>query len=182
MKNLTLVSTVLAALVVTGPMRLPVLADEVYNQSVIASLQDNPSNAANIIEDAIITICAGASPCADQEAANELLAVAIDTIGTDSPLITQVLTVATTAGMDANSVTSIAVASGVDATVASESTAAGSVDNSTTTDNTSDTDTDTDTDTTAYTSNTTNTSNVTNTGTGTGSGSGGGGGGKSTNQ
>ncbi len=133
MKNLTLVSTILAALVVTSPMTSPVLADEAYNQSVIASLQDNPSDAANIISDAIANICGGGSTCADEDAANELLADAIETIGADSPLIQQVLAAANNSGMNSDSITSVAVASGVDATVASESTAAGNDGTTTTT-------------------------------------------------
>ncbi len=142
MKNLTLVSTVLAALVVTGSMTSPVLADEAYNQSVIASLQANPSDAANIISDAIANICGDGSICADEDAANELLADAIETIGADSPLIQQVLAAANKSGMNTDSITSVAIASGVDATIASEATAAGSVNTAVTSGNSTVTNTD----------------------------------------
>ena len=48
-------------------------------------------------------------------------------LGADSPLIVSILTIATEAGINSDTVTAIAIASGIDATIASEATAAGAI-------------------------------------------------------
>ena len=55
----------------------------------------------------------------------EDVAVVVDAIGADSPLIADFLAALVAAGVDSDTVTLAAITAGVDATVASEATAAG---------------------------------------------------------
>lgn len=121
-----------------------------FNQVLITAITNNPDLADSLVAAAIAAV----GP--NTEAAESIIASAIIALGIDSPLITNILTAATEAGVNSDTVTVIAIANGVDATIASEATAAGD--------------------------NTGNTTNTGNGNSGNNSGGGGGGGGISTNQ
>jgi len=89
------------------------------NAALTAAIIADPTSAETLVADAIDA--AGA----ESEAAETIIATAIAALGPDSPLIPSILTIATNAGVNSDTVTGIAIASGVDATIASDATAAG---------------------------------------------------------
>ena len=93
------------------------------NEALIAAISQFPIFAESLLAAAIKVVGA------NTEAAETLVASAIFALGVDSPLIANILKVATEAGVDGDTLTAIAIASGVDATIASEATAAGGNDN-----------------------------------------------------
>lgn len=90
--------------------------------AVAAAIAANPLMAANIIAAAYSWL-----PDPNSLLGEKILIAAILTVGSDSPLISEILNAAFAAGVDADIVTAIAVGSGVDATIASIATAAGSL-------------------------------------------------------
>ncbi|NQY50341.1 MAG: hypothetical protein HRT50_14800 [Colwellia sp.] len=93
------------------------------NEALIAAISQFPIFAESLLAAAIKVVGA------NTEAAETLVASAIFALGVDSPLIANILKVATEAGVDGDTLTAIAIASGVDATIASEATAAGNPGN-----------------------------------------------------
>jgi len=89
------------------------------NAALSAAIIADPTSAEALVAEAIDA--AGA----ESEAAETIIATAIAALGADSPLIPGILTIATNAGVNSDTVTGIAIASGVDATIASDATAAG---------------------------------------------------------
>ncbi|WP_019026687.1 hypothetical protein [Colwellia piezophila] len=89
------------------------------NATLTAAIAANPALAESLVAAAIAVVGA------DSEEAETLVATAIAAVGIDSPLVAGILTAATEAGVDADTVTGIAIATGVDATLASQATAAG---------------------------------------------------------
>ncbi|MGB0938458.1 MAG: hypothetical protein ACPGTQ_13440 [Colwellia sp.] len=106
-----------------------VSAAELDSEALTNSLVATPAAAEILVADAIDLVCENKGnsqkPCANPSAVEEILVVAITTLGADSPLIANILTLTVDSGADADTVTAIAVANGVDATIASEATAAG---------------------------------------------------------
>ncbi|PKG82555.1 hypothetical protein CXF85_13820 [Colwellia sp. 75C3] len=88
--------------------------------AITAAITNNPALAESLVAAAIAAVGE------DSEAAETIIATAIIALGADSPQIANILNIATEAGVNSDTVTSIAIASGVDATIASEATAAGS--------------------------------------------------------
>ncbi|MCJ8293073.1 MAG: hypothetical protein MJK15_01580 [Colwellia sp.] len=93
------------------------------NAILIAAIIENPALADSLLAAAIAVVGA------NTEAAETLVASAIFALGVDSPLIANLLKAATESGVDADTLTAVAIANGVDATIASEATAAGNTGN-----------------------------------------------------
>lgn len=96
------------------------------NTTLTTAIANNPALAESLVAAALDTVCVNIDTvaCANSEAAETVIATSITVLGADSPLITNILTVATDAGVNVDTVISVAIANGVDATIASEATAA----------------------------------------------------------
>ncbi|SFB96087.1 hypothetical protein [Pseudoalteromonas denitrificans] len=92
-------------------------------QAVEKAIQDNPELAQGIVAAAISIAGAGSA------AAESVLATAISAVGPASDAVQGVLNAAANAGIAADTVTAVAVASNVDPVIASQPTAAGNNSN-----------------------------------------------------
>lgn len=95
-----------------------VINESDLNDTLATAITNNPAMAESLVAAAIDAVGA------NSEAAETIIATTIIALGADSPLIAKILTIATDAGVNSDTVTSVAIASGVDATIASEATAA----------------------------------------------------------
>ncbi len=127
MKKLTLTSGLLVAIVVSS-LFSPLYAAgkaETLSTEIVQTINANPADTISIFSVGIEIICDNVSTCADPVAAEELVAAVITAVGVDSAEITNILSVAATAGVNVDDLTVLAIALGVDATTASKATASG---------------------------------------------------------
>ena len=122
MKKLILAGLVLGVAVIA----LPVNAQTDGTNSLVnvlnnASADATPEQLEADLLAAIVSVC---SDCTAEEV-DAMINDVIAAVGADSPLIADVLSAMSAAGIDSDTVTLAAVSAGVDATVASEATAAG---------------------------------------------------------
>ena len=109
MKKLQLASLLVASIAASAAVQ-PAYANENLNSSSANTIQLDESALMSAIK-------------ADSANAEEIIAAAIAKAGTDSDETLTILGEAVLAGIDADTVTAVAIASGVDATIASEATA-----------------------------------------------------------
>jgi uncharacterized membrane protein YgcG len=121
MKKLTIASMLLASVGATV-VAAPAFAADAPTpaQTAIAAAQATGLTLEQAVEEAIKN---------NPDLASDIIAAAISVVGAESAQVAGILTAATNAGVDSDTVTAIAVANSVDATVASQATAAGNNDN-----------------------------------------------------
>ncbi|ATC94389.1 hypothetical protein PTUN_a1810 [Pseudoalteromonas tunicata] len=117
MKKLTIASLLLAAIGTSAMMPVSAEVSDNATQIIAAAFQNaDASTFAAALQSAIE---------ANPELAEELLAAAIQAVGSDSASVPALLQAAVNGGLTSDSVTGIAVANNVDAGIASQATAAG---------------------------------------------------------
>ncbi|MDP5211609.1 hypothetical protein ORJ66_00940 [Pseudoalteromonas tunicata] len=117
MKKLTIASLLLAAIGTSAMMPVSAEVSDNATQIIATAFQNaDASTFAAALQSAIE---------ANPELAEELLAAAIQAVGSDSASVPALLQAAVNGGLTSDSVTGIAVANNVDAGIASQSTAAG---------------------------------------------------------
>lgn len=122
-------TTIIEQAVVNGSNLADVVKQTILaNKDIAISLVEAAIGAAPEQADAILAAAVEALMALDEDDLGlslDVLNAAIGALGADSDGISSLLTSATSAGIDADTVTGIAVAAGVDATLASQATAAG---------------------------------------------------------
>jgi len=134
MKNTTLASILLAAVAATPAMAAEITpeAQAIIEQAVVngTSIEDAIASAIAANPDmAESLLAAGLEAVGPGEAGENLLSAVISALPADSGAIPGIMSAAIEAGIDADTVTGVAIASGVDASIASLATAAGPNDN-----------------------------------------------------
>ena len=119
MKNLTIVALAFASVanfsVIPNLAAYSTDAEKVLSASIVA----NPTSAPALLIAAIKDVGA------DTQDAESLLIAALLAVSFDEKSITDILDAALKAGMDADTITALAIASGIDASIASVATASG---------------------------------------------------------
>ena len=117
MKKLTIASLLLAAIGTSAMMPVSAEVSDNATQIIAAAFKNaDASTFATALQSAIE---------ANPELAEELLAAAIQAVGSDSASVPALLQAAVDGGLTSDSVTGVAVANNVDAGIASQATAAG---------------------------------------------------------